>query len=1045
MAIYRKGQVSLDAQGYLTGYNTKWKASLTLIRPGATIIIASNPVIYGVVSEVISDTSIRLINFGKATAAKSDYVILLHDSLTVDGLAQDVAETLRYYQGKETEFAHFIEVIKGLDYEKLEALIQRIKHESEEFEKNLAEIDKRVEQTKTYANQAQQSAHDAAARKDEVSILHTQTENLKNQAAQQVTAAAQQVALAKEEVRLAKAEVQKAEGEAVKANKEFIKAKAEATLAQEIVAGAKLEVVNEARAEVERARSEADRAQGVVDNAKQEIREEVQVQVDSATEQADRAKREADRAQDLADSFDADRVMLKSKNLSDVDDLEVARTNIKVDRLVQDANMTRVKASDGKAELRIGFDDWYVYRDSHDSEAGYIALPVKGGGTGGTTPLEAREGLELERFRQHTQRTEMATANGEYRLFVGDEGDWGVLNKQSEHVVLPVRAGGTGAKDAATARKNLGLDRVVQDSNMTRIKSQDSKTELRIGQSDWYVFRDSQDSERGYIALPVQGGGTGANDAAGARRNLQVDRFNQDSTTETRVLSADGAQAIITPNGSTWGLYRFGSGWIPLGVGQGGTGAKDVNGARANLKIDKHIQGSDRTLIQSPQVGDDRYALMVHQSGVWGCYNEKNSQYVALQLDKGGTGAKDAAGARNNIGLGTNSDVEFRFLKIKSTAANPMVIESANPMIEFRETDAPGGTKKFVMVADGGNIRMQEDNTGSGSRVFDYSSASKRITLPHISASSISVSGKVESTANFKSSTSWPALELDKTTIAAETVGRRIVIEHNDSSLNFYFSKAASNDGRYAIMMPKPTNSESRFISYEGGLAVNGTSNPSNTGNDFSTVHQGWRNIGGSCVNSPSGAAAANVYGSLFTQATQGLGVGRAKAQGVNSQWYQQRFYDTSNRIFSRVQTNAAAWGGWQQVTMSAVSDERLKDIKGNLNVEGALDNINRMEFKLFNFKEEMIQGKAKTTRRGVISQQIRMIDKEYVKNVGGYWHLDQTPMLLDGLAAIKALRARDEENKERISKLESLIEAQKAEIESLKSAVASLQIVVSQ
>lgn len=584
MAIYRKGQVSLDAQGYLTGYNTKWKASLTLIRPGATIIIASNPVIYGVVSEVISDTSIRLINFGKATAAKSDYVILLHDSLTVDGLAQDVAETLRYYQGKETEFAHFIEVIKGLDYEKLEALIQRIKHESEEFEKNLAEIDKRVEQTKTYANQAQQSAHDAAARKDEVSILHTQTEDLKNQAAQQATAAAQQVALAKEEVRLAKAEVQKAEGEVVKANKEFIKAKAEATLAQEIVAGAKLEVVNEAKVEVERARNEADRAQGVVDNAKQEIREEVQVQVDNATEQAGRAKSEADRAAQLADQMDTTKVMLKDKNLSDVSDLNAARKNMKVDRLLQDDNMTRVKTADGKAELRIGFDDWYVYRDSQDSEAGFIALPVKGGGTGGTTPLEAREGLELDRFRQHAKRTEMATANGEYRLFVGDDGDWGALNKQSDHVALPVRAGGTGAKDAATARKNLNLDRVVQDANMTRIKSQDSKTELRIGQSDWYVFRDSQDSERGYIALPVQGGGTGANDAAGARRNLQVDRFNQDSTTETRVLSADGAQAIITPNDSTWGLYRFGSGWIPLGVGQGGTGAKDAAGARANIE-----------------------------------------------------------------------------------------------------------------------------------------------------------------------------------------------------------------------------------------------------------------------------------------------------------------------------------------------------------------------------------------------------------------------------------------------------------------------------
>lgn len=519
MALYRKGQVSLDAQGYLTGYGTKWKASLTLIRPGATIIIASNPVIYGVVSEVISDTSIRLINFGKATAAKSDYVILLHDSLTVDGLAQDVAETLRYYQGKETEFAHFIEAIKGLDYEKLEAMIQRIEHESAEFEKNLAEIDKRVEQTKTYSNQAQQSAHDAAARKDEVSILHTQTENLKNQAAQQVTAAAQQVALAKEEVRLAKAEVQKAEGEAVKANKEFIKAKAEATLAQEIVAGAKLEVVNEAKVEVERARNEADRAQGVVDNAKQELREEVQVQVDSATAQADRARSEADRAAQLADQMDTTKVMLKDKNLSDVSDLNAARQNMKVDRLLQDSNMTRIKSSDEKTELRIGYDDWFVYRDSHDSEAGYVALPVKGGGTGGSTPLEAREGLELERFRQHAKRTEMATANGEYRLFVGDDGDWGALNKQSDHVALPVRAGGTGAKDATGARRNIGLGAYSQNATEAVIEAPNNSKRKFVVSANYWGLHNYETSE--FVPLLLGAGGTGAKDAAGARANIE--------------------------------------------------------------------------------------------------------------------------------------------------------------------------------------------------------------------------------------------------------------------------------------------------------------------------------------------------------------------------------------------------------------------------------------------------------------------------------------------------------------------------------------------
>ena len=127
MAIYRTGQASMDAQGYITGYGTKWREQLTLIRAGATIMFLTNPVRVGVITEVVSDTSIRAINTGGAVVSRTDYVILLHDSLTVDGLAQDVAETLRYYQGRETEFAHFIEFLQDFDFAKLEDLTNQTK------------------------------------------------------------------------------------------------------------------------------------------------------------------------------------------------------------------------------------------------------------------------------------------------------------------------------------------------------------------------------------------------------------------------------------------------------------------------------------------------------------------------------------------------------------------------------------------------------------------------------------------------------------------------------------------------------------------------------------------------------------------------------------------------------------------------------------------------------------------------------------------------------------------------------------------------------
>ena len=116
MAIYRKGQASMDADGYITGYGTEWKTALTLIRPGATIVFATNPVAYATISEIVNDTSLRAISTGGAVVPQSDYVILLHDSITVDGLAQDVAETLRYYQGKETMFEEFINFLKTFDW-----------------------------------------------------------------------------------------------------------------------------------------------------------------------------------------------------------------------------------------------------------------------------------------------------------------------------------------------------------------------------------------------------------------------------------------------------------------------------------------------------------------------------------------------------------------------------------------------------------------------------------------------------------------------------------------------------------------------------------------------------------------------------------------------------------------------------------------------------------------------------------------------------------------------------------------------------------------
>lgn len=103
MAIYDAGTASLTADGTVIGSGTTWRQPLTLIRVGATMIFNTTPVSIVTIAEIMSDTEIRVFNDKGFTApAGTQYSILAHDGITVQGLAQDVAETLRYYQSRDS-------------------------------------------------------------------------------------------------------------------------------------------------------------------------------------------------------------------------------------------------------------------------------------------------------------------------------------------------------------------------------------------------------------------------------------------------------------------------------------------------------------------------------------------------------------------------------------------------------------------------------------------------------------------------------------------------------------------------------------------------------------------------------------------------------------------------------------------------------------------------------------------------------------------------------------------------------------------------------
>lgn len=103
MATYKVGKVKISSTGLMTGTGTNWTAANALVRVGATVVLATSPVRIYTVGSIISATSIQLSDWGSDAAITTDtgYSILLHDGLTVQGLAQDTAETLRYYRNFE--------------------------------------------------------------------------------------------------------------------------------------------------------------------------------------------------------------------------------------------------------------------------------------------------------------------------------------------------------------------------------------------------------------------------------------------------------------------------------------------------------------------------------------------------------------------------------------------------------------------------------------------------------------------------------------------------------------------------------------------------------------------------------------------------------------------------------------------------------------------------------------------------------------------------------------------------------------------------------
>ncbi|HFI6099288.1 TPA: tail fiber domain-containing protein [Escherichia coli] len=193
--IYTTGTIAINGNT-VTGTGTNFSEPLSLIRVGCTLIAVGNPVQIFTITEIKSGTELSVTPAANpAIAAGTKFSILLSDSISVDGLAQDVAETLRYYQSKETEIAAAVEWWNEFGGDgQMEQLLADIRTETAKSTANAQKTESDKNAAASSKAAAANSATAAKASQDAAKASETAASNSKTAAVTSETNAAKSAA-----------------------------------------------------------------------------------------------------------------------------------------------------------------------------------------------------------------------------------------------------------------------------------------------------------------------------------------------------------------------------------------------------------------------------------------------------------------------------------------------------------------------------------------------------------------------------------------------------------------------------------------------------------------------------------------------------------------------------------------------------------------------------------------------------------------------------------------------------------------------------------